>query len=392
MTGAGSDGMGERPKAARCDALVIGGGITGLMTALYLAEEGVEVILAEAGDLGAQASGANAGSIHLQIQYPEFAAYGEGWARAYAPALRLLMASLDLWQELPARLGVDLDVSLAGGLVVARTPEQMRLIEAKARIEAEHGVETAILGRADLRRIAPYLSDAAIGGGFCAREGKASPLRALPAIAAAAVRAGATIRRATAVTGLEAVPGGYLARIPGEEIRARRVVNAGGAAAAGIAAMLGLRIEIEGFPLQVTVTEPAAPLIPHLVYSAAGKLSLKQLANGGLVVGGGWPARVRAGGSLATDPRSLAGNMAMAAGVVPAMAGARALRSWTAWVNGTPDWRPIIGEAPGHPGFFLALFPWVGFSAGPITARLVADLVLGRRPRLPLAGVSALAG
>jgi glycine/D-amino acid oxidase-like deaminating enzyme len=134
-----------------------------------------------------------------------------------------------------------------------------------------------------------------------------------------------------------------------------------------------------------------APLIPHLVYSAAGKLSLKQVANGGCIIGGGWPARQRPGGDLATDPRSLTGNMAMAAGVVPAMASARALRSWTAWVNGTPDWRPIIGEAPGCPGFYLALFPWVGFSAGPMTARIVADLVLGRAPAIPLKGISVLA-
>jgi sarcosine oxidase, subunit beta len=46
--------------------------------------------------------------------------------------------------------------------------------------------------------------------------------------------------------------------------------------AAGIAAMLGVSIGLHGFPLQVTVTEPIAPLIPHLVYSAAGPLSAKQ--------------------------------------------------------------------------------------------------------------------
>jgi sarcosine oxidase subunit beta len=66
--------------ADRFDVLVIGGGITGLMTAWNLAEAGAAVALVEAGDLGAQASGANAGSLHLQIQYPEFAIYGEDWA------------------------------------------------------------------------------------------------------------------------------------------------------------------------------------------------------------------------------------------------------------------------------------------------------------------------
>jgi glycine/D-amino acid oxidase-like deaminating enzyme len=377
-----------RPKT---DVLVIGGGIAGLMTAWYLAEDGAEVTLVEARDLGTQASGANAGSIHLQIQYPEFVAYGEAWARAYAPSLRLLTESLKLWQDLPARVGEDLDVKLAGGLVVATTDAQMRHIEAKARIEATEGVETVILGREDLARVAPYLSDAAIGAGFCAMEGKANPLRATPAIAAAAELAGAAIFRDTTVTGITAEPGGYRVATNRGDINARRVVNAAGAAAGKIARMVGLDIDIDGFPLQVTVTEPIAPLIPHLVYSAAGKLSLKQAANGGCIIGGGWPARVREGGALATDPKSLAGNMVMAAGVVPAMAGVRAVRSWTAWVNGTPDWRPIIGEAPRHPGFILALFPWVGFSAGPMTGRIAADLALGKRPTIPLRGISALA-
>lgn len=375
---------------AETDVLVIGGGIAGLMTAWYLAQDGADVMLVDARDFGTQASGANAGSIHLQIQYPEFAAYGEGWARAYAPCLRFLSAALALWQDLPERLGKDLDVRLAGGLVVANDPAQMRRIEAKARIEAEAGVTTEILGPAELQRIAPYLSRAAIGAGFCAREGKANPLRTTPALVAAAARAGARLESHTDVTGLTRENGGFRASTSRGEIRVGQVVNAAGAAAGRIAAMLGIALQIDGFPLQVTVTEPIAPIIPHLVYSAAGKLTLKQVANGGCIIGGGWPAQVRPDGTLQADPASLTGNMAMAAQVAPVLAGASALRAWTAWVNGTPDWRPILGEAPGAPGFFLALFPWVGFSAGPMTARVTADLVLGRAPALPLDGISVL--
>ena len=142
------------------------------------------------------------------------------------------------------------------------------------------------------------------------------------------------------------------------------VGSGAGAAAAEIAAMVGFKVELSGFPLQATVTEPVAPTIPHLVYSAAGKLTLKQLANGGCVIGGGWSAAVRSDGSLTTDPSNFVRNMAMACEVVPVMSVTRPLRSWTAWVNGTKDWRPIIGEAPNAHGFFLALFPWVGFSSG----------------------------
>ncbi len=288
-------------------------------------------------------------------------------------------------------MGEDLGVKLGGGIVVARTEDQMRFIEAKAKIEASVGIETAVLDRDALRRLAPYLSDEAIGGGFCAGEGKANPLRATPAVAVAAERAGAVLHRDTVVTGIAGCEGAFEVTTTRGTFHADRIVNTAGAKAAEVAAMVGMSIDLGGFPLQVTVTEPVAPIIPHLVYSAAGKLSLKQAVNGGCIIGGGWAARLRPNGGLATDPANFTGNMAIAAGVVPVLGQARALRSWTAWVNGTPDWRPIIGEAPQVPGFFLALFPWVGFSAGPMTARVIADMVIGRNPGIDMAGISVLA-
>ena len=372
------------------DIVIIGGGIVGLMTARLLALEGADVMLIEAGDLGAEASGANAGSIHLQIQYPEFVAYGEDWARAYRPCLGFLKQSLALWATLPEELGVDLGVKLTGGIIAARTDAQMDLIVAKAGIEAEAGVETEILGREDLLQSAPYLSPEVVGGGYCRLEGKANPLQVTPALARAAVHAGARIETHTRVSDIASVQGGHVVVTNCGEVRTGRIVNAAGAAAGRIGAMIGTTLEISGFPLQVTVTEPVAVLIPHLVYSAAGKLSLKQVANGGCVIGGGWPARERADGVLVTDPGSLAGNMGVAAEVVPALARIRALRSWTAWVNGTPDWRPILGEDPNRPGVIHALFPWVGFSAGPMTARVAADLALGRPSPVTLGGLSLL--
>ena len=68
------------------------------------------------------------------------------------------------------------------------------------------------------------------------------------------------------------------------------------------------------------------------------------------------------------------------------LAGASVVRSWAATVNGTADWRPILGEAPDVPGFFLNLFPWMGFTAAPAVSEAIADLALGLRPRIDLAG------
>jgi glycine/D-amino acid oxidase-like deaminating enzyme len=114
------------------------------------------------------------------------------------------------------------------------------------------------------------------------------------------------------------------------------------------------------------------------------------MANGTCLIGGGWPATLDAEGSLSVSNASLTANMAMAHAVVPVLAELRIVRSWPAMVNGTDSWRPIVGEAPSCPGFFLCLFPWMGFTAGPIAACCVADLVLGRTPPVDLAALSEL--
>ncbi len=368
--------------AHRTDVLVIGGGLAGVATAWMLAGDGADVTLVERGALNGRASGANAGSIHVQIPYAEWTTLGEGWGRRFAPVLPMLRDSVEMWRALPGQLGADLELAMPGGLLVFETDAQRRAVEAKAALERAQGVDTRILDRAELRALAPYVSERMTGAAFCPTEGKANPLKVVPALAAAAAARGARLLVETPVLGLEAEPGGWRADTPRGPIRARRVVNAAGAEAAAVARMVGLDVALEGWPLQVTVTEPAAPLVGHLIYSAVGKLTLKQMANGTCLIGGGWPSRRRADGGLALDPASLTANMASAVAAVPALGAARVARSWPAVVNGTADWRPIIGEAPGRPGFFLQLFPWMGFTAGPFVARAVADMVLGRRPDL----------
>ena len=52
---------------------------------------------------------------------------------------------------------------------------------------------------------------------------------------------------------------------------------------------------MEGHPIQVNVTEAAAPLVRHLLYFAGEKLTLKQTRLGALLIGGGWPRAARPG-------------------------------------------------------------------------------------------------
>lgn len=366
------------------DVIVIGGGIAGCATAYYLAADGVSVTLVESSDLNTLASGANAGSLHAQIPHETFVQEGEDWARNFAPAIGLFLRSIDLWRNLPEELGADLEVTLNGGLLVAVSDDEMRQVERKAVVERSAGLEIEILDRGTLRELAPYLSERAVGGAFCPIEGKANPLVTAPAFAAAARRLGARVMRRTRVTALRADGDGFSVETSNGVMKARRVVNAAGTEAGAVAEMLGVRLPVEGHPIQVSVTEPTHPLVPHLVYSAGEKLTLKQTRIGSLLIGGGWPSRRGGHGRPMTDPESLAANLAVALNVVPALGGINIVRTWAAIVNGTADWKPILGEIPRVPGFFVNFVPWMGFTAGPAASRIVASLAQGRAPPLDL--------
>jgi sarcosine oxidase, subunit beta len=360
------------------DVIVIGGGLAGCATAYYLARDGVPVTVLERSELNTQASGSNAGSLHAQIPHDPFVNRGPQWARTFAPTIGLLRHSIDVWRGLSATLDADLEVSLKGGLLVATDASQMVSIAAKAEVERSQGLDVRLLDRADVRTLAPYLSDAIVGGAFCPDEGKASPLAATLAYARAARALGVRFVRHTEVTRIAPIRDGFEVLGGTEVWRARRVVNAAGADAGKIAALLGIAIDVQGFAIQVAVTERVGPLIPHLVYSAGDKLTLKQNQAGSILIGGGWPARWHSRGYPSTDPDSLQRNMAVALAAVPALGALRVIRTWAAVVNGTDDWKPILGEVPGMPGFFINFFPWMGFTAGPAVAQIVASLVQGK--------------
>ncbi len=368
------------------DVLVVGGGLAGTAVAYHLAKHGADVLLIERFDLNTQASGSNSGSIHAQIPNEPFTAYGEVWTRNFAPAIKLMLHSITLWKSLGPELGVDLEVDTPGGLVCAFTDQDMAGLRLKLSIEREQGLEGLLLDQTELRRIAPYVADEVIGGALYPVEGKANPLLAAPAFAAAARRHGAVILTQTALRGLAVRrDGGFDVLTTRGPIRARRIVDCAGAEAGTLARMAGLELPIEAYPIQTSVTEPVAPLVGHLLYAAGEKLSVKQNRLGNLMIGGGWAARLDALGRPVADMASLAGNMKAALKVVPGLASIDIIRTWAAIVNGTADWKPLLGEAPRVPGFFLCFFPWMGFSAGPAVSRAIGDLVLGRSPDVDLA-------
>lgn len=360
--------------------IVIGGGIAGCSTAYYLAADGGDVILLEQFEPGALASGSNAGSLHAQIPPEPFLTKGEPWARAFAPALPLYAESIALWAKASESLGADLEVSQDGGLVAAATAAEMRMLEAKVRLDRAAGIKMELLDARELRERAPYVSERMVGGVLCPIEGKANPLVAAPAFAAAAGALGAKIETGCRVTAIRRSGALFEIETTRAKYRAARLVNAAGAGAGTVAALAGASLDYEPFLQQLIVTERAAPLIDRLVYAAGERLTLKQTSTGTVVIGGGWPATADPHGYPRVLQRSLSDNLRIALKVVPMLHSLRVVRTWAAAVNGSASWRPLIGEMPGVPGLFVNWVPWMGFSGALAASRIVASLVQDRTP------------
>ena len=356
------------------DVLIIGAGIAGCCTAYFLAQAGGEALVIERGTVNAQASGANAGSLHVQLLSFDFGAKAEAGGGPAAATLPLQKASVDLWRALEKSLGKDFEIAIKGGLMVAETPHDMEFLQAKVALERAHGIESELIGQAELRKRAPAVSGRMIGAAFCAAEGKINPLRATLDIITAALAAGARYQPQTEVLGIESERAGFIVKTSQGLIRCRRVVNAAGAWAGQIAALLGMHLPVHGAPLQMIVTEPTEPMLDQLIAHADRHLTLKQVPNGNFIIGGGWTADVNPQtGYMRVLRRSLEGNLWIAQRVIPLLARLHILRSWAA-MNVNIDGAPVLGEAPGLPGFYNTVTS-NGYTLGPMMGKITADLI-----------------
>lgn len=378
--------MQDAPLPLQADVLVIGAGVLGACLGYYLAKAGQDVLVIDRDELNLQASGANAGSLHVQLLSFDFGAKAEAGGGPAAATLPLGPMSVRLWQEIEADCGEDLEIKITGGLMVADSEAGMRFIEAKAALERSHGIDAQVIDGAELRRLSPALSGSLLGAELCPMEGKINPLRATYAVAARATQRGARFERGCNVTAIEQLPGegaGFVVHTSRGPIRAGRIVNASGAWSSTVGDMLGVRIPVKGAPLQMIVTEPAPPLVDHLIAHADRHLSLKQAASGGLIIGGGWTAAFHADMRLNRAERaSIEGSLWVARGVLPAVNGLHMVRCW-AGMNVNIDGAPILGDVPGVPGFYNAVTS-NGYTLAPIAARLVTDLLVHGRTEVDL--------
>ena len=365
---------GNAADTLQADIVVIGAGIIGTCAAYYMAREGLDVVQVERGQPNGEASGRNAGSLHVQLLSYDFGDRAQAGGLPAAQALPLHRDSAAMWPALAEDLGRELEIKRTGGLMVAENARQLELLRRKTELERSFGIDSEIITAAELCEMEPAVNEGMEGAAWCPAEGKINPMLATPAILDGALAAGVRLYKEAEVWDIERDAAGFLVRTGRGNFRASKVLNAAGGWSSQIASMVGLDLPTRANPIQLIVTEPASPMVDRLLAHAERHLTLKQVPNGNLIIGGGWRARL--------DPEtrrptvlgdSFEGNLWAAQRVVPALRAVHVIRSWAA-MNVAIDGAPILGEAPGIPGFYNAVTV-NGVTLGPIIGRLTAEMV-----------------
>jgi sarcosine oxidase, subunit beta len=173
-------------------------------------------------------------------------------------------------------------------------------------------------------------------------------------------------------------------------VQADVVVVAAGLWTGEVTAMADAVLPIVPRALTMLATARTDATVEHLVQHVGARLSLKQTGDGNVLVGGGWPARLRQReGVVDVEQRpalryeSITGSAAVAARLVPSLRGLPVLRVWSGVVGVTPDQVPLLGQLHGRPGLYIAT-GGAGFTLGPTLGRLLSELILSARPSLAL--------
>jgi glycine oxidase len=356
------------------DVVVVGGGLIGSLSALRLAESGRRVLVLEKAVPGAEASSAAAGILAAQSE-----------SRADGPMFELALESREryasLVEELRARVGMDVGFRRTGVAEIAETPEQLDALEQTYAWQRAKGHRVERAEGAALRALEPGLNEGFHGALVFADDAQLEPIALVTAIAQAAERAGVVFRPGTTARGVR-VEHGVAVGVDVEEecILAGHVVVAAGA-------WSGL---VRGATVSTNAVKPARGQIVELV-TRTPPVSRVVFGRGGYVVPRA-DGRVLCGSTLEfvgfqrdVTAAGVAKILAMAMGLVPALANAKMARTWANFRPWSADGAPLVGDA-GVRGLTLATgHHRSGILLAPATAeRVRAHVIDGRvEPEAP---------
>jgi sarcosine oxidase subunit beta len=351
--------------AKAIDTLVVGGGLHGLSAALHLARAGRRVVILERSWVGRHASGATAAGVRTLNRHPA--------------EIPISLESMDMWHNIEAIVADDCGFHAHGQINVAEYPNHLPALEERFAMMRDAGYRhEELVDRAELLRLVPAISPHCMAALIARRDGAADPHRTLQAFRRSAEAAGVTIHEGLGVTAIERAGSDWRVRTNAGDFVAPTVVNAAGAWAGKIAAMLGDEIPLGHKASMMIVTERIEPLLKPVVSVVGRPLSLKQSDQGTLVIGGGLQgsADIEAQKSF-VNFTELAKGARAATDLFPSIGPLRIVRTWTGMEAKTDDHLPVIGASPNANGAYHAFgFSGHGFQLVPVVGAILADLIV----------------
>lgn len=359
------------------DAIVVGGGVMGCATALFLQRGGMRTALVERGDICRSASGTNAGTLTMHMTRAALIPYAlEGWR---------------MWQETRDWLGADLGMRVAPGLCLAFTDDEAALLERRSAVRAEAGAPIELIDPARAVEIEPGLRPDLRLAAYCPIDGHLPAYRTAEAFRAALVDEGCAIYEQTDVGAIEPEGDGFIVQGGPTRVSGARLVLAGGVWLEPLLRLLSITLPIKTLINQLVITDRLPQVMRSVITIANGLLSLKQFDNGTILIGGGWQGEGdRASGATGLRPDNLVGNVRLAAYAVPALRRGRIVRAWAGFEAETADAMPAVGPVPGVPNAHVIGSVHSGYTSGPYIARLLAEKLLGEEPERPLFPIDRL--
>jgi glycine/D-amino acid oxidase-like deaminating enzyme len=356
----------------RADVLVIGGGVIGCSTAFFLSQKNVDTVLIEKSEIGREASGATAGTLSIQNKQLDL--------------IPLAQEGVKTWSSFQGSLPLDIEFHQIGGLRVAEDDRQLELLCRSISEQEKAGLKLELVSNKDLVVFAPYLNPVISGASFCREDAKCNPLLATIALSRAAQALGARIHTNEAVTCIKTPQkNSFIVETSKEYYAVSCIVNCAGVWSKNIFRMIGLEIPIRLSPQQMMVTEPVSKIVDHVITHIKGKITLKQVDSGNILIGGGWEGY----GDLEENKKylsyeSLLGNAQIACRIIPAISGLNLIRCWIGSEGRTPDSLPLLGNLDHLPHFYTACCAKGGFTIGPFMAKTIAELIVGGKTDYPI--------
>jgi sarcosine oxidase subunit beta len=357
----------------QADVLVIGGGIHGLSTALYLAQAGVKVTVLEAEYCGRHASGVNAGGVRTLGRH--------------IAEIPLALASRDLWHELKNNLGDDGGFVPSGQLKLAES--QADLEECRLRVEQLQALgfsHEVLVDRQQVFDTVPTVSRHVTGGIWVKDDGYAVPFKTVTAFRLAAQKRGVRIHENTPAQQIEQTGTQWRVSTPAGPFSAEHLMVTAGAWAGGLAAQIGEPVPVHPEGLMLMVTHRVAPFCVPVLGATSRALSFKQFSNGTVVIGG------KLVGSLdflarhgEVEMERLGSSARTVTDLFPHLRHLGVNRVWAGVEAFTADDLPVIGASRKASNLSYSFgFCGSGFQMGPGTGKRLAQLILGEHSDISL--------